>query len=155
MLWGMKRYILRLGLVALLAVAVVGCAAARFSPPRGTKKIVRTMEITAYCPCKKCCNWKRNWLFRPVIASGPNKGKRKKVGVTACGRKAKPGTIAADTRYYPFGTVMYIPGYGYGRVEDRGGAIKGPNRLDVFFKKHKQALRWGRQKKRVAIWVAR
>ncbi len=35
------------------------------------------------------------------------------------------GTIAADTDHYPFGTRMYIPGYGWGKVEDRGGAIKG------------------------------
>ena len=36
------------------------------------------------------------------------------------GRRARLGTIAADTRRYPFGTIMYVPGYGYGRVEDRG-----------------------------------
>ncbi|KAG0605073.1 hypothetical protein M758_9G029200 [Ceratodon purpureus] len=26
------------------------------------------------------------------------------------------GTIAADTKYYPFGTRMFIPGYGWGEV---------------------------------------
>ena len=36
------------------------------------------------------------------------------------------GTIAADTKYYPFSTRMEIPGYGQGVVEDRGGPIKGP-----------------------------
>lgn len=61
------------------------------------------------------------------------------------------GTIAADTRYYGFGTRMYVPGYGYGVVEDRGGAIKGPARLDVFYRSHGDALRWGRQKLAVEI----
>lgn len=61
------------------------------------------------------------------------------------------GTIAADTKYYPFGTRMYVPGYGWGRVEDRGGAIKGPNRIDLYFSSHSKALEWGRRKKRVTI----
>ncbi len=58
---------------------------------------------------------------------------------------AKDGTIAADTRYHSFGTRMHIPGYGWGVVEDRGGAIKGPKRLDLFYKSHNEALQWGRR----------
>jgi len=61
------------------------------------------------------------------------------------------GTIAADTKYYPFGTRMYVPGYGWGVVEDRGGAIKGPDRIDLFFDSHSDALRWGRRKVNVQI----
>ena len=61
------------------------------------------------------------------------------------------GTIAADTRHYPFGTRMYVPGYGWGRVEDRGGDIKG-YRLDLFFRSHRDALAWGRAKKKVTVW---
>jgi len=110
------------------------------------------MLTTAYCDCKKCCGWKRNWLLRPVAASGPNKGKRKRVGITASGEKATRGTIAADTSRYPFGTIMCVPGYGYGRVEDRGGAIQGDH-IDLFFKRHKDAVRWGRQWKTVRIWL--
>ncbi|MBW1671032.1 MAG: 3D domain-containing protein [Deltaproteobacteria bacterium] len=41
----------------------------------------------------------------------------------------RDGTIAADTRYYVFGVRMYIPDYGWGVVEDRGSAIKGPDRI--------------------------
>ncbi len=63
----------------------------------------------------------------------------------------RDGTLAADTRYYPFGTRIYIPGYGYGVVEDRGGAIKGKNRLDAYYNSHKRALKWGRQKIKVNI----
>lgn len=40
--------------------------------------------------------------------------------------KQRLGTIAADTTYYPFGTRMYVPGWGWGIVGDRGSAIKGP-----------------------------
>jgi len=62
------------------------------------------------------------------------------------------GTIAADTQYYPFGTQMYVPGYGWGIVEDRGGAIKGPNRIDLYYDSHSDALRWGRRKVKVQIY---
>lgn len=61
------------------------------------------------------------------------------------------GTIAADTKYYPFGTRMYIPGYGWGVVEDKGGAIKGPDRIDLFFDSHADAIQWGRRKVNVEI----
>ena len=61
------------------------------------------------------------------------------------------GTIAADTHYYPFGTRMYVPGYGWGRVEDRGGAITGRDRIDLYFDSHNDALLWGRQTLRVQI----
>ena len=61
------------------------------------------------------------------------------------------GTIAADTKYYPFGTRMYVPGYGWGVVEDRGGAIKGIDRIDLYFNSHSEALQWGRRKVYVTI----
>lgn len=61
------------------------------------------------------------------------------------------GTIAADTNYYPFGTRMHVPGYGWGVVEDRGGAIKGPDRIDLYFDSHNDALIWGRKKISVEI----
>jgi len=63
----------------------------------------------------------------------------------------RDGTIAADTKYYPFGTRMHVPGYGWGVVEDRGGAIKGPNRIDLYFDSHSEALAWGRRKLPVTI----
>ena len=110
------------------------------------------MQTTAYCSCRKCCNWKRNWYFRPVVASGPNKGKPKDVGVTASGTDAHDGTIAADTAYFPFGTVMYVPGFGYGRVEDRGGAIKGYH-IDLWFDDHDDALAWGSKRQKVKVWL--
>jgi len=61
------------------------------------------------------------------------------------------GTIAADTTYYPFGTRMFVPGYGWGEVEDRGGAIKGAKRIDLYHTSHRHALRWGRRKLQVLV----
>ena len=90
-----------------------------------------TMEVTAYCPCKKCCG-------------------KKAQGVTASGLKVTHNRgqfVAADTAILPFHQKLLIPGYADGvpvPVIDRGGAIKG-NRLDVFFATHEQALQWGRR----------
>lgn len=64
---------------------------------------------------------------------------------------SRMGTIAADTEFYPIGTVMYVPGYGWGTVQDRGSAIKGPNRIDVFMKSHSEALEWGRREVKVVV----
>ena len=136
--------------VAAVVAVPLGCATT--DSGLGSATMVVPMEVTAYCPCKQCCEWKRNWRGRPVFASGSLKGERKKVGQTASGAQADIGTIAADTTLYPFGTFMYVPGYGYGRVEDRGGAIKG-QRLDVFFKKHRQAEQWGRATVNVHVWL--
>jgi 3D (Asp-Asp-Asp) domain-containing protein len=113
----------------------------------------REMVVTAYSDDPISTNWRRGKLlfWRAYVASGPNKGKRKRVGITSSGTRAGRGTIAADTRYYPYGTVMIIPGYGKGVVEDTGSAIKGPHRLDVFFHSRKRALKWGRQRLKVKI----
>lgn len=61
------------------------------------------------------------------------------------------GTIAADTDFYPFGTRMFIPGYGWGEVEDRGTAIKGPGKIDLYHCSHREALKWGRRKLQVSV----
>jgi len=63
----------------------------------------------------------------------------------------RDGTIAADTQYYPFGTRMYVPGYGWGTVADRGGAIEGPTRIDIFYDSHERALQWGRRNISVTV----
>lgn len=63
------------------------------------------------------------------------------------------GTIAADTDHYPFGTEIYVPGYGWGVVEDRGSAIQGANRLDIYYRSHRTALQWGRKTVETTIMV--
>ena len=76
-------------------------------------------------------------------------------GKWADGRSAKmypvgPGMIAADWKTFPPGTILYVQGYGYGIVLDRGSAIKGRH-LDLYFKNERDAINWGKRKSR--IWV--
>ena len=116
--------------------------------------VVREMEATGYCSCGQCCRWTWSWhgFGNPVFSSGRRKGQRKDVGVTASGGPARIGTVAADTSVLPLGTVVYIAGFGWGRVEDRGSAVRG-GRLDIWFDDHEKARRWGRRKVAVKAWL--
>ncbi|AEI45278.1 3D domain-containing protein [Paenibacillus mucilaginosus] len=79
-------------------------------------------------------------------------------GVTYSGLKVTRdvesfSTIAADPSVFPIGTVLYIPGYGYGVVADTGGAIKG-KRIDLYFETKDQVYReWG--KKTLNVFVVK
>ncbi|MDX9866453.1 MAG: 3D domain-containing protein [Kiritimatiellia bacterium] len=130
-----------------------GCLTDRIRPPGGRQSEVMVFEVTGYCDCGICCSWERTWfgLGSAVVSSGPNKGRPKEIGVTASGTRTRRGTVAADTSVLPFGTIVYVPGYGYGRVEDRGGAIKGA-KLDLWHKSHTEAREWGRKTLRVRVW---
>ena len=134
------------GLALLAALACArGCRGDEAVPPP-TESEKGDVLVTGYCSCGRCCGWKRRWLwFGPsVYAYGPLEGRPKAVGVTARGTVARHGTVAADPRVYPFGTLLEIPGYGTGVVEDVGGAIRGRH-VDVWFPSHEAARRWGRR----------
>ncbi len=83
----------------------------------------RRMRATAYDPGPRSC--------------GPYAD-----GRTANGMKAQKGVVAVDTRVIPFGTRLYIPGYGFAIAADRGSAIKG-NRIDLCFNTYEEAIRFG------------
>ena len=77
-------------------------------------------------------------------------------GITYSGVKVRRddySTIAADLRVFPLGTVLYIPGYGYGVVADKGGAIRG-NKIDLYFETKQDVFtQWG--KKSVDVYIVR
>lgn len=87
---------------------------------------VRTMVATAYAGDSTTATG--NY---PRVASGSNYG-----------------TVAADPGVLPYGTMLYIPGYGYGRVEDTGGFVNGAggsNMIDLYMGSESQCSAWGRQ----------
>jgi 3D (Asp-Asp-Asp) domain-containing protein len=69
-------------------------------------------------------------------------------GITYSGVKVKRdlfSTVAADLNVFPIGTILFIPGYGYGVVADKGGAIKG-NKLDLYYDTVDDVYdHWGKQ----------
>lgn len=97
-----------------------------------------------------------------VVATGYYAGKEStgknpghpEYGVTFSGVKVRRdafSTIAADPKVFPIGTIMYIPGYGFGVVADTGGAIKG-KKIDLYFSTKNQVYeQWGKKKVHVYI----
>lgn len=146
-----RKYILW-GLAALAVLVVARCHL--ILPPLREPDRVVQMKTTGYCAGPDCSGWKFNWLGLPVFSSGPNEGKFKIIGQTASGKMARPGTVAVDPDIFPMGTKFYIPGYGYGVAQDVGGAING-NHLDLFFRLHSNAEKWGVQQKKVKVWYSR
>ncbi len=134
----------------LLKWAVLGIAAAvliawlsmRSSQGFGEKTVM--LLTTGYCNCESCCGWTTNEFGSPVYNYGRLKGRPKIVGLTSTGTVAKRGTVAADPKFLPMGTRLIVPGYGFGQVEDIGGAIKGKH-IDLWFPSHEEAKRWGRR----------
>ena len=128
----------------LLIVVATGC---RTIPLSGRYYVEKTLLTTGYCKCPICCGWTRDSRGNPV----DSQGNAKVVGRTASGTMARHGTIAADLNVYPIGTIMYVEGYGWGRVEDTGSALKGDH-IDLYFRSHQSALRWGKKYVKVKIW---
>lgn len=63
------------------------------------------------------------------------------------------GTVAADPNRFPYGTMLYVTGYGYCRVEDTGGFVKWPggsNVLDLYMEAANMDA-WGRRNVTVYI----
>ena len=118
------------------------CERIKLKKPLVKKEMV-TVVATAYCKVPKGV---KNYHAK-VKMNG--EGKR-----TAFGTVPKRGTIAADTRIFPRGTILFIPGYGRGIVDDRGGDIKN-HRIDLFMGSGKDAyadsMEWGRQRISVKI----
>jgi len=46
-------------------------------------------------------------------------------GITASGQRLRKGLVAIDINYIPFGTRMYVPGYGNAEAADVGGGVRG------------------------------
>ena len=84
-------------------------------------RVMKTMEATAY-----------------TLEGGDGDG------VTSIGLIPKHGIIAVDPDVIPYGTRVYIPGYGFAVAGDCGGAIIG-DRIDLFMDDYYDAIRFGRR----------
>jgi 3D (Asp-Asp-Asp) domain-containing protein len=88
-----------------------------------------------------------------VESTGKNPG-HPEFGITYSGVKVTRdlfSTVAADLNVFPIGTILFIPGYGYGVVADKGGAIKG-NKVDLYYETVDDVYNnWG--KKTIEVYV--
>jgi 3D (Asp-Asp-Asp) domain-containing protein len=65
-------------------------------------------------------------------------------GLTSTGVVPYHGVVAVDPDVIPYGTRMFIPGYGFAVAADCGGAING-DRIDLFMDSYSEAISWGRR----------
>ena len=73
-------------------------------------------------------------------------------GKTSIGRKPVVGrTIAVDPKVIPYGSRVFIPGFGWRVAEDTGSQIKG-NRIDVLVENEEKAYELGR-KSELVLWT--
>jgi len=112
-------------------------------------------------PLEKAFDW-NSYPSATVVATGYTAGYEStgktpdhpQYGITYSGAKVRRdlySTIAADLNVFPLGTILFIPGYGYGVVADKGSAIKG-NKIDLYFETVEDVYsQWG--KKTVKVYV--
>ena len=96
---------------------------------------------TAYCPCELCCG---KWSD----------------GRTATNRDATKAGVAVDPKIIALGSHIDIPNYNRGPnkngswilADDVGGSIKG-KKIDVRFKTHREAKKWGKKTVTIRVWT--
>lgn len=122
-----------------------------------TTQISSSEEIKGKVPrLEEAYNWDAEYPSHSVIATGYTAGYEStgknpndpSYGITYSGVKVKRdlySTIAADLDVFPIGTILFIPGYGFGVVADKGGAIKG-NKIDLYFETVEDVYnKWGKR----------
>ncbi len=96
------------------------------------------MKVTAYSPDARSCGKFADGITATLHSVQTNGG----------------NLVAADTRLFPFGTMLSIEGYDEGNIVpvlDRGGAIKG-HHIDLLMPTHKVARQWGVKRMPVVVW---
>ena len=128
---------------------------------KGPNKQISSQSVAIPNDLESAFNW-RLYPSRTVVATGytagvESTGKTKnhpEYGITYSGIRVKRdlySTIAADLDVFPIGTILFIPGYGYGVVADKGSAIQG-NKIDLYYETVKDVYeKWG--KKTVEVYV--
>lgn len=128
-----------------------------------SSKMLSSQEVVEAKPLtlEEAIDWSQ-YPSKKVVATGytagfESTGKRPghpQYGITRSGVTVKRdlySTIAADTRVFPIGSILFIPGYGYGVVADTGSAIKG-NKIDLYYETVQDVFQqWG--KKEVEVYI--
>lgn len=120
--------------------------------------LISSSEVVAGSPpsLENAFDWTK-YRKQTVVATGytagyESTGKHENdigYGITYSGVKVKRdlySTIAADLNVFPIGTILFVPGYGYGVVADKGGAING-NEVDLYYETVEDVYNfWGKKK---------
>ena len=102
-----------------------------------TQYIAMTMEVAAYAPLDNksgiCADESPLTTANDVLP--------------------KMGTVACNPSIIPYGTRLFIPGYGFGVAEDTGAIVRERTDLiEVFMPTYEEAMEWGR-KENITVFV--
>lgn len=124
--------------------------------PKKTDETLIQAEAANHTPSlEESFDWSK-YPVKKVVATGYTAGEEStgkkpghpSYGITYSGVKVKRdlySTVAADPSVFPIGTILFIPGYGYGVVADTGSAIKG-NKIDLYFDSVQEVYKeWGKR----------
>ncbi len=123
-------------------------------------KMVKNVVVTAYASCdsipKGIKNYKkirkRNGTGTGITKSGERADDEV---ILASGKKVKKNIVAADTDYYPEGTLFYVPETGKTfEVKDTGAGVKGRHHIDIYIDRYEDAIKWGNPKLKVWVKIA-
>lgn len=94
----------------------------------GTKIVIHTLDT----PEGQIQYWRRITMYatsyHPAALGGDN--------ITATGRTLVKGIVAANPTVLPYGTQVYVPGYGMGDVQDTGGPRQRMLWIDLGYSDH-------------------
>jgi 3D (Asp-Asp-Asp) domain-containing protein len=100
-----------------------------------SRKVVKWVTATAYClgPCGRCETRGRTYT-----------GAKRRRGIAVARKQGR--------RVVPLGTRVSVPGYGAAEVDDVGGGV-GRTQIDLRFRTHQLASRWGKRKLKVVAML--
>lgn len=116
---------------------------------RGDESVAAGMTDDELAKSYKSIEVTATGYYAGVESTGKHPG-HPEYGITFSGLKVMRdrnalSTIAADLSIFPLGTILWIPGYGYGLVADTGSAIKG-HKIDLYFETKDQVYDlWGKK----------
>lgn len=94
----------------------------------GTKIVIRVAET----PDGPIEYWRKLRLYatsyHPAALGGDN--------ITATGKRLVKGIVGIDPRLIPYGTRLYVPGYGYGEAADTGAPRANRYWIDLGYEDH-------------------
>lgn len=131
--------------VALVAQTIQHDRALKRLTEKYTDLMIESQPDIQEFPNRKLGRFELTWYSPKELGKPLHKLK------TSTGVLPKEGrTIAVDPKAIPYGSIVYIQGYGYFIAEDCGSAIQ-DNRIDIFTESHEYAIQQGR--KVANVWV--
>jgi len=121
------------------AYEAVNTEAAEPPPQENTESewvSIGAYKLTAYCACVKCC---QIWSAEHPKHIGTGYAQKTASGTT---HKANR-TIAVNPKVIPYGTEVYIEGYGYYIAEDTGGTARRKKVIDIYMGSHDETVQFG------------